>query len=120
MTGSGSGMTGAGDSAALGDIGAAAVDEQLVGRQVRRYGRFLRRHGGPGRAVPEYLGESGTRLVVIAADGAFLDCVLVAGAATAAAICDRAGIPVEDWSRELTAAVTVTEGDRRRMAGTGR
>jgi hypothetical protein len=88
--------------------------------QAERLRGFVAAHGGSGQAVVEYLGRVGARIVVVAADGAFCDAI-APSEQTAAEICERAGIPVADgWTRELTASIAPSPGDRRRMAGTGR
>jgi len=88
--------------------------------QVKRLREFLDAHGGQGTAVIAYLGRVGVRIVVIAEDGAFGDAVASSDLA-GAEICERAGIPVADgWNRELSAKITPSPQDRRRMAGTGR
>jgi len=95
----------------------------LSGADARHAGRlraFVGGHGGAGEAVVEPIGRVGVRIVVVAADGAYGDAV-ASGAEAAAVICERAGIPVADgWTRELTAVITPSAADRRRMAGTGR
>lgn len=89
-------------------------------RHAGRLRTFVAAHGGAGEAVVEPIGRVGVRIVVVAADGSYGDAV-ASSADTAAAICERAGIPVADgWTRELTAAVAPSPADRRRMAGTGR
>ncbi len=81
---------------------------------------FVAAHGGAGQAVIEYLGRPGVRIVVVAVDGAFCDAIAPSVDA-AAEICEQAGIAVADgWTRELTATVSPSAADRRRMAGTGR
>ena len=88
--------------------------------QVEQLRAFVGRHGGSGTAVINYLGRVGARVVVVAADGAFGDAV-VSTLQAAADVCERAGIPVADeWDRRLSASVTPSAADRRRMAGTGR
>lgn len=89
-------------------------------RHAGRLRTFAAAHGGAVQAVVEPIGRVGVRIVVVGTDGAFCDGV-VSSAEAAAAICARAGIGVADgWSRELSASVTVSPADRRRMAGTGR
>jgi hypothetical protein len=88
--------------------------------QVGRLQEFLAGHTGKGVAVINYLGRVGARIVVIADDGAFGDAV-ASSVPIAAEICAQAGIPVADgWNRELSAKITPSAEDRRRMAGTGR
>jgi hypothetical protein len=94
-----------------------------LGNEVQRVGgrfrTFLGDHGGSGSAVVQYLGRPGFRIVVVAADGTFADAV-VSDRARADAVCEAAGVEVQDWSRELTSRVTISAADRRRMAGSGR
>ncbi len=81
---------------------------------------FVAAHGGAGEAVVEPIGGVGVRIVVVAVDGAYCDAI-APSAEAAAEICAGAGVPVaEGWTRELTASVSPTPADRRRMAGTGR
>lgn len=82
---------------------------------------FLDAHGGTGTAVVNAIGRRGARIVVVAqADGAWADAV-VDSVPDAVAVCAAAGIDVADeWTRELSGRVTVSDADRRRMAGTGR
>jgi len=88
--------------------------------QARRLRGFVAAHGGSGQAVVEYLGRVGARIVVVAADGNKNDAIAPSDE-TATEICERGGIAVADgWTRELTAAIAPSPGDRRRMAGTGR
>jgi hypothetical protein len=87
---------------------------------VKRLQEFVAGHPGNGTAVINYLGRPGARIVVVADDGAFGDAV-VSGVVAAAEVCRRAGIPIaEGWDRELSAKITPSSADRRRMAGTGR
>lgn len=90
-----------------------------VGRVADRFRSFVGTHGGSGSAVVQYLGRPGFRIVVVAADGTFADAV-VSDQARADAVCATADLEVASWSRELTSRITVSPGDRTRMAGTGR
>jgi hypothetical protein len=90
-----------------------------VGRVADRFRAFVGAHGGTGSAVVQYLGRPGYRIVVVAADGTFADAV-VSDRERADAVCAAAGTEVADWSRDLTSRITISAGDRRRMAGTGR
>ncbi|MTD13762.1 hypothetical protein GIS00_07370 [Nakamurella sp. YIM 132087] len=83
---------------------------------VARFREFVQAHGAPGVGVVQYLGRSGARVVVVAADGLFTDAV-VPNEAAAADLCEQAGVEVEDWSRELTARITLSPADRLKMAG---
>lgn len=104
---------------------ADSTDEgaEHLGNEVRRVGdrfrSFVGAHGGSGSAVVQYLGRPGFRIVVVAADGTFADAV-VSDRERADGVCAAAGVPVENWSRELSARVRISAGDRTRMAGTGR
>ena len=101
-----------------GDLTAGLGDADA--RHAGRLRAFVAAHGGAGEAVVEPIGRVGVRIVVVAADGAYGDAV-ASGAEAAAVICERAGIPVADgWTRELSAGITPSAADRRRMAGTGR
>ncbi len=82
---------------------------------------FLDAHGGAGTAVVHAIGRRGARIVVVAeADGAWADAV-VNSVPDAVAVCASAGVEVADeWTRELSGRVTMSDADRRRMAGTGR
>ena len=94
-----------------------------LGNEVRRvadrFRSFVGAHGGTGSAVVQYLGRPGFRIVVVAGDGAFADAV-VTDRERADAACAAAGVPVESWSRDLASRITISAGDRTRMAGTGR
>jgi len=86
----------------------------------KRLQDFVAGHAGAGTAVINYLGRNGARIVVVADDGAFADAV-VSGVVVAAEVCRQAGIQVADgWDRELSAKISPSPADRRRMAGTGR
>lgn len=90
-----------------------------VGRTADRFRAFVGAHGGPGSAVVQYVGRPGFRIVLVAADGTFADAV-VSDRARADAVCEAAGVPVQDWNRDLTSRITIAAADRTRMAGTGR
>lgn len=105
-----------GDAAASAPEGLTRADREVAGR----LGRFAARSGGAGAvAVVEYLGRSGARIVVVAADGSYGDAV-VSGVTAAHAVCAAAGLLVVQWDRALSARISPTPADRRRMAGTGR
>lgn len=90
------------------------------GSHADRLRTFVAAHGGAGEAVVQPIGRTGVRIVVVAVDGAYCDAI-APSAEAAEEICSRAGVPVaEGWTRELTASVSPSAEDRRRMAGTGR
>lgn len=109
--------------AAGGEPASTPEGAEHLGHEVRRvaarFTGFVAAHGGSGRAVVQYLGRPGSRIVVIAADGTFADAV-VSDRARADAVCAAAGVEIGDWDRELASRVVITADDRKRMAGTGR
>lgn len=105
-----------------GGVGAASGGTELSGTDAEAVGRlrgFAASHGGDAVAVIEHLGRVGARIVVIAPDGEFGD-QMVSSVDAAGKVCQRAGLTVREWDRELTALVTMTPADRRRMAGRAR
>jgi hypothetical protein len=107
----------------MSDADSVAATAALAGSDAAQVGRlreFVSGHGGAGVAVISYIGRVGARIVVVADDGAYGDAVAT-GVTAATEICSQAGIPVaEGWTRELSAKVSPSAEDRRRMAGTGR
>jgi hypothetical protein len=93
--------------------------ESEIAEHAGKMRAFVAAHGGSGTAVVQYIGRVGARLVVVGGDGLFTDAV-VSTVDIAAAVCERAGIEVQDWDRELTARITLSAADRKAMAGTGR
>ena len=94
-----------------------ADDEQVA---VARIKEFLGEHPGEGpRAVINYLGRPGARVIVIAADGTFGD-VVVSSVEAGERACAAAGVTVGSWDRETSAKLTTSPADRTKMAGTGR
>jgi hypothetical protein len=90
-------------------------DDEAVGR----LRRFVSEHGGTAIAVIENMGRVGARIIAIAPDRAFGDAV-VTSVEAARDVCQRAGLEVRAWDRELSASLTLSAADRERMAGTGR
>ncbi len=95
------------------------ADASRVDAAVTRLRSFLAEHGHPGSATVNYLGRSGARLVVVAADGRFTDVVLI-GMEAAHAVLAALELTPSDWDRERSAALRVDPADRDRMAGSGR
>ena len=94
-----------------------ADDEKAA---VARISEFLGEHPGDGaRAVINYLGRPGARVVVVADDRAFGD-VVVSSVEAGERACAAAGVTVGTWDRETSAKLTPSPADRRKMAGTGR
>jgi hypothetical protein len=78
---------------------------------------FVAAHGKPSRAVVEYLGRAGARIVLVGADGILGD-VVVPDVASGEAVCAAvADLEVGEWDRDTTAAVRIGSAHRRRMAG---
>ena len=95
---------------------------ELTGADAAAVGRlraFAADHGGHTVAVIEHLGRVGARIVAVAPDGRYGDAV-VGSVEIATLVCARAGLDVRTWDRELSALITLSPADRRRMAGTGR
>jgi hypothetical protein len=101
-----------------GPAGPGGLDEH-DGDAVGRLRHFAAEHGGTAVAVIENIGRIGARIIAIAPDRAFGDAV-VSSVEAARKVCERAGLEIREWDRELTAALTLSPADRRRMAGTGR
>lgn len=89
------------------------------GDAVGRLRHFADGHGGTAVAVIENIGRIGARIIAIAPDRAFGDAV-VSSVEAAQKVCERAELPVRQWDRELSAALTLSPANRKRMAGTGR
>ena len=107
----------------MSSAGAGEASSALAGSDAAQVGRlrdFLSEHDGHGVAVISYIGRVGARIVVVADDGAYGDAV-ASSVVAATEICAQAGISVADgWTRELSAKISPSAADRRRMAGTGR
>src|SRR5262249_24847832 len=85
-------------------------------RLARRIGAFARAHGGSADGVLEYLGQSGTRIVLVGADGGWGD--LVAAPEVAQRAAELAGSTVHgSFDREGAAGVRTGRYEWRRMAG---
>lgn len=83
-----------------------------------RLAAFLAAHGGTDGASADvaYLGRPGARVVIVAADGAFADAV-VADPAVGELLCERLGVPVQGWTREVVTRIDISPAERRAMAG---
>ncbi|HEY5833370.1 hypothetical protein [Streptomyces sp.] len=95
----------------------AARAERRAARLARQIGAFARHHGGGAEASLAYIGERGTRIVLVAADGAWGDLVAPTYAVARAAA-DRAGVTVhETLDGELAAKMRTGSYEWSRMAG---
>ncbi|MEU5364409.1 hypothetical protein ABZ354_13110 [Streptomyces sp. NPDC005925] len=100
-----------------GDGGARqdAREQRRVARVARRIGAFAKAHGGAEGQVA-YLGERGSRIVLVGADGGWGDIVAPTGIARQAV--EKSGITVhEDFDGEFAARVRTGPYEWSRMAG---
>lgn len=89
--------------------------ERRAARLARRIAGFAREHGGA-EAVLEHLGRSGTRIVLVGADGWWGD--LVASGPVAHRATELAGItPHDTFDASLAANLRTGPYEWRRMAG---
>lgn len=79
---------------------------------------FLAAHGGTQGASADvaYLGRPGARVVLVSATGAFTDAV-VPTVAVGELLCERLGVPVEGWTRDVVTRIDLSAAERRAMAG---
>lgn len=95
----------------------AARAGRRAARLARQIGAFARHHGGSAEAQLAYLGERGTRIVLVAADGTWGDLVAPTHAIAQAAA-ERAGVTVHDtFDGDLAAKVRTGPYEWSRMAG---
>jgi hypothetical protein len=91
--------------------------ERHVTRIAKRIGAFAGQHGGAAEATIEYIGEIGTRIVLVGEDGAWGDLVAPSYEIARQAV-ERAGITVhEDFDGDLAAKVRTGPYEWKRMAG---
>lgn len=94
-----------------------AGTERRVARLARQIGAFAKSHGGGADGQIAYLGEIGTRIVLVGADGAWGDLVAPSYELAERAV-ERAGITVhDDFGNELAAKVRTGPYEWKRMAG---
>jgi hypothetical protein len=86
-------------------------------RAVAAVRRFVDAHGKPSRAVVEYLGRAGARIVLVGADGILGDVIVPDVASGEAACAAVADLEIGEWDRDTIAAVRIGSAHRRRMAG---
>ncbi|WP_329130645.1 hypothetical protein OG552_07905 [Streptomyces sp. NBC_01476] len=95
---------------------AQARAERRAARLAKQIGAFAGAHGGA-EANLAYIGERGTRIVLVAADGAWGDLVAPTHAIAVAAA-ERSGVTVrEALDGELAATMRTGPYEWRRMAG---
>lgn len=98
---------------------APASDEtsvQAPPKAVAAVNRFAAAHEGAS-AVIEFVGQGATRITLVGTDSGVLGDVLVHDVATAAAVIAASDAEAAEWDRELSGAVTLPPGLRKRMAG---
>lgn len=94
----------------------AARQERRVARLAQQIGSFARRHGGAEGQLA-YVGQRGTRIVLVGADGRFGD-LFADSTALARAAVEKAGITVHDsFDGEFAAQVRTGPYEWKRMAG---
>ncbi|MEV6418757.1 hypothetical protein [Streptomyces sp. NPDC051662] len=93
-----------------------ARDERRAARLAKRIGAFARRHGGAEGQLA-YLGQAGTRIVLVGADGGWGDLVAPSHAIASGAA-EKAGLTLhESFDGEFAAKVRTGPYEWKRMAG---
>ncbi|MFJ9027032.1 hypothetical protein ACIRQP_00620 [Streptomyces sp. NPDC102274] len=93
-----------------------ARDERRAARLAKRIGVFARRHGGAEGQLA-YLGQSGTRIVLVGEDGGWGDLVAPSHAIASNAA-EKAGLTLhESFDGEFAAKVRTGPYEWKRMAG---
>jgi hypothetical protein len=91
--------------------------ERRVARLAKQITAFANRHGGSAEGNVAYIGEIGTRIVLVGADGGWGDLVAPSYDIARQAV-ERAGITVhEDFAGDYAAKVTTGPYEWKRMAG---
>ncbi|GAA2289062.1 hypothetical protein OKJ48_39835 [Streptomyces kunmingensis] len=94
----------------------AAKDERRAARLAKDIGAFAKAHGGAEGQLA-YLGERGTRIVLVGEDGGWGDLVATTYEVAQKAV-EKAGITVhEDFDGEFAAKVETGPYEWKRMAG---
>lgn len=76
---------------------------------------FIDEHGKPSKAVVEYLGRAGARVVLIGPDGALGDVVVPSVAAGEALVEAMADLETAEWDPETVNATQISSEHRRKM-----
>ncbi|WP_415954246.1 hypothetical protein [Streptomyces sp. KLOTTS4A1] len=96
--------------------GAGAGNERAVAKLAKQLGAFAKEHGGA-EAQLAYVGERGTRIVLVGQDGAWGDAFATSHAVAEGAV-DKAGLTVhEDFDGDFAARVKTGRYEWSRMAG---
>ncbi|MFD7091317.1 MULTISPECIES: hypothetical protein [unclassified Streptomyces] len=94
----------------------AARDERRAARLAKRIGAFAGRHGGAEGQLA-YLGQAGTRIVLVGEDGGWGDLVAPSHAIASSAA-EKAGLTLhESFDGEFAAKVRTGPYEWKRMAG---
>jgi hypothetical protein len=95
----------------------AVRDERRAARLAQQIGAFAKRHGGAAEGQLAYLGQAGTRIVLVAQDGDWGDLVAPSHDVALKAV-EKAGITVhEAFDGEFAAKVRTGPYEWNRMAG---
>lgn len=95
----------------------AVRDERHAARLAKQIGSFAQRHGGSAEGQLAYMGQAGTRIVLVALDGDWGDLVAPSHDVALKAV-ERAGITVhESFDGEFAAKVRTGPYEWTRMAG---
>ncbi|MCQ4207338.1 MULTISPECIES: hypothetical protein [Streptomyces] len=96
--------------------GRAAKDERRAAKLAKQIGAFAKAHGGAEGQLA-YIGERGTRIVLVGEDGGWGDLVATTYEVAQKAV-DKAGITVhEDFDGDFAAKVETGPYEWKRMAG---
>ncbi|SDK88124.1 hypothetical protein [Streptomyces indicus] len=96
--------------------GKGTKDERTAAKLAKRIGAFAKEHGGA-EAQLAYMGERGTRIVLVGQDGAWGDLVATSNVVAEAAVA-KAGVTVhEEFDGEFAARVKTGPYEWSRMAG---
>ncbi|MEV5611286.1 hypothetical protein [Streptomyces sp. NPDC052225] len=96
--------------------GRAAKDERRAAKLAKRIGAFAQAHGGAEGQLA-YIGEHGTRIVLVGEDGGWGDLVADTYEVAQKAV-EKAGITVhEDFDGDFAAKVETGPYEWKRMAG---
>lgn len=94
-----------------------ARDERRAARLAKQIGAFARRHGGAAEGQLAYLGQAGTRIVLVGRDGDWGDLVAPSHHVALKAV-EKSGITVhESFDGEFAAKVRTGPYEWTRMAG---
>jgi predicted CoA-binding protein len=76
---------------------------------------FVDEHGKPSKAVVEYLGRAGARVVLVGPDGALGDVIVPSVSAAEALVEAMADLEAAEWDAETVNATQISPEHRRKM-----